>query len=102
MTISGKQKGRPLLSAPPTKNSVVCTSCTETALRPVFSCIFVTIQGSGFEAKKQAIFRPSSLLFEGDAAHRLKKEAQDGGKLTFLDQDVSTLNSYFYSPCPKA
>jgi hypothetical protein len=54
----------------------------------------VTIQGSGFEAKKQAIFRQSSLLFEGDAAHRLKKEAQDGGKLTFLDQNVSTLNRY--------
>jgi hypothetical protein len=54
----------------------------------------VTIQGSGFEAKKQVIFRQSSLLFEGDAAHRLKKEAQDGGKWTFLDQNVSTLNSY--------
>jgi hypothetical protein len=56
----------------------------------------VTIQGSGFEAKKQAIFCQSSLLFEGDAAHRLKKEARDGGKLTFLDQNVSTLNSYVF------
>jgi hypothetical protein len=57
----------------------------------------VTIQGSGFEAKKQAIFRQSSLLFEGDAAHRLKKEAQDDGKWTFLDQNVSTLNCYVHS-----
>jgi hypothetical protein len=54
----------------------------------------VTSQSSGFEAKKQAIFRKTSLLFEGDAAHRLKKEAQDGGKWTFLDLNVSTLTSY--------
>jgi hypothetical protein len=54
----------------------------------------VTSQGSGFESKKQAIFRQSSLLFEGDAAHRLKKEAQDGGKWTFLDQNGSALTSY--------
>jgi hypothetical protein len=64
------------------------------AKRRFFQKKFVAIQGSGFEAKKQAIFRQSSLLFEGDAAHRLKKEAKDGGKLTFLDQNVSTLNSY--------
>jgi hypothetical protein len=57
----------------------------------------VTIQGSGFESKKQAIFLQSSLFFEGDAAHRLKKEAQDGGKWTFLDQNGSTLNSYFHA-----
>jgi hypothetical protein len=58
--------------------------------------MIVTIQGSGFESKKQAIFCQSSLLFEGDAAHRLKKEAQDGGKWTFLGQNVSTLNSYSF------
>jgi hypothetical protein len=58
--------------------------------------LLVTIQGSRFEAKKLAILCQSSLLFEGDAAHRLKKEAQDGGKWTFLDQNVSTLKSYSY------
>jgi hypothetical protein len=55
---------------------------------------FVTSQGSGFEAKKKTIFLQLSFLFEGDAAHRLKNEAKDGGKLTFLDQNVSTLTSY--------
>jgi hypothetical protein len=54
----------------------------------------VTSQGSGFEAKKQATFRQSSLLFEGDVVHRRKKEAQYGGKWAFWDQNVSTLTSY--------
>jgi hypothetical protein len=52
------------------------------------------IQPSGFAAKKQTIFRQTSLLFEGDAAHRLKKEAQDDGKAAFFAQNVNGLDSY--------
>jgi hypothetical protein len=54
----------------------------------------VTMQPSGFELKKQAILCQASLLFEGDAAHRLKKEVQNGGKLTFFSQNGSRLDSY--------
>jgi hypothetical protein len=56
--------------------------------------LYVTIQPSGFELKKQAILCQSSLFFEGDAAHRLKKEAQNGEKLTFFSQNGSGLDSY--------
>jgi hypothetical protein len=62
-----------------------------------FIGFLVTIQPSGFAAKKQTIFRQTSLLFEGDAAHRLKKEAQDGGKAAFFAQNGNGLNSYFLS-----
>jgi hypothetical protein len=40
--------------------------------------VFVTIQPSGFELKKQVIFVPSSLFFGVDAQHWQKKMAEMG------------------------
>jgi hypothetical protein len=77
-------------------SAVLKVCCRVYFLNPTrFVCyLTVTIQPSGFVAKKQAIFRQTSLLFAGDAAHRLKKEAQDGGKATFFAQNASGLDRY--------